>query len=430
MIDFVVYIITNSIISFILLNYLKENYRTKYKNKVYILFYMTFVFIISFINLFNMPILNLLSNILFFIFINFLGFIHETIFDYYKDIVYIFLLIFLDIITFFIVGIIYPSVEEINIFRSLSASLIVLLCDMIIKRYVSFTDIKDVPFKEIVIYLLITIFYVFMMYILSGSYDLLQNRYSKWLITFLAIGQIVVDVIIYYYLNFVGLSYKMEKKMSEAKQQSDMKRIYYTNLKKRYEESRQIIHDFKNYIQVLEHIDEDKKNTSNNLKIQLYNVLDKNISKYNTSSEILDIIVMDKENEATKEKIEFIFKMEFIDISFMSEIDIITIFGNLYDNAIEANKKREKERYITTAVYKIREILIIRIENSCDNQLEYSGRKIKSTKLGHHGIGLNNVKEAVKKYNGIFSIEIIEEKCKAIIIIPLVESKNMINKDN
>ena len=103
--------------------------------------------------------------------------------------------------------------------------------------------------------------------------------------------------------------------------------MYYTNLKKTYEQNRKIIHDFKNYIQVLEKTYKKNENASNNLKRQLYDVLEKNKIKYNTSSEILDIILMDKENEALKEKIEFTFKMEILDISFISEIDLITIFG-------------------------------------------------------------------------------------------------------
>ena len=102
------------------------------------------------------------------------------------------------------------------------------------------------------------------------------------------------------------------------------------------------IHDFKNYIQVLENIGNINRDSSNNLKNQLYTVLDKGKSKYHTSSEILDVILMDKENVASKAGIEFIFKMEILDISFISEIDIITIFGNLYDNAIEANEEIKK----------------------------------------------------------------------------------------
>lgn len=316
-------------------------------------------------------------------------------------------------------GLIYPITEEITIFRALSASLIVLLCNMIIRKYISITKIESVPIREIIIYLFITIFYIFIIYIFSRNYDLLKDQFSKGLIIFFVIGQVLIDLMIYYYLNFVGLSYKMEKEVIEIHQQLEMKKMYYTNLKKTYEQNRKIIHDFKNYIQVLEKTYKKNENASNNLKRQLYDVLEKNKIKYNTSSEILDIILMDKENEALKEKIEFTFKMEILDISFISEIDLITIFGNIYDNAIEANKENNSEKFIRTAIYKIGEMLVIRIENSCNNTLEYDGSRIKSTKKNHKGIGMNNIKEAVKKYNGIFQIYIVKRKCRVIISIPI-----------
>ena len=111
--------------------------------------------------------------------------------------------------------------------------------------------------------------------------------------------------------------------MALSNQQLELKRIYYTNLKKSYEENRKIIHDFKNYIQVLENTYKKNKSGADILKEQLYNKLDLNKVKYQTSSEILDIILMDKENESQKKGIEFIFKMEILDISFISEIDIM-----------------------------------------------------------------------------------------------------------
>ena len=57
--------------------------------------------------------------------------------------------------------------------------------------------------------------------------------------------------------------------------------------------------------------------------------------------------------------------MEIIDLSFISDIDIITIFGNLYDNAIEANICDFDYKYINTSIYQIKQTIIIRIENSC-----------------------------------------------------------------
>lgn len=420
MIDFIVYLITNSIIVFILLSYLNDKHIPKYKKKFYILFYILFVIGISIINVFEITLLNLICNLLCFIFIDFIGYKHDTVFDYYRDIIYFFLLIFLDSLAFFIVGLIYQTHEYINIFRTMSASLILLFLNMILRRYISFTRIENVPIRETIIYLLITVFYIFMIYIMSENYDVLKNKFSKGMILFFIIGQIAIDIMIYYYLNFVGLSYKMEKKVIEANQQLELKRIYYTNLKKSYEENRTIIHDFKNHIQVLENAYKKNKNDADTLKEQLYKVLDINKVKYQTSSEILDIILMDKENEAQTKGIEFIFKMEILDISFISEIDMITIFGNLYDNAIEATEQIEKEKYIRTAIYKIGEMLTIRIENSCNNELKYVNKNnIKSTKYGHSGIGLKNINRTIKKYNGIFNILITEGKCIIIISIPI-----------
>ena len=420
MINFIVYLITNSIIVFILLSYLNDKYKAKHKKKFYVILYIIFVIIISFINFLDIPILNLICNVVWFIIIDFLAYNHESIFDFYRDIIYFFLLIFLDMIAFFIVGLLYSPNETVIIFRTLSASLIVLMFNMIVKRYISFTKIENVPIREIVIYLTITIFYIFVIYILSRDYDLLKDSFSKGIIIFFVTGQIAIDVIIYYYLNFVGLSYKMEREVIEAHQQLEIKKIYYMNQKKSYEENKKIIHDFKNYIQVLENIGNINRDSSNNLKNQLYTVLDKGKIKYHTSSEILDVILMDKENVASKAGIEFIFKMEILDISFISEIDIITIFGNLYDNAIEANEEIKKDKYIKTALYKMGEMLIIRIENSCTNQLEYNDKKIKSTKKNHFGIGLYNVKETVEKYKGIFNINIQSGECVVIISIPML----------
>lgn len=420
MINFIVYLITNSIIIFILLSYLNDKYKAKYKKRFYAILYLIFVIVISSINFLDIPILNLICNVVCFAIIDFLAYEHESIFDFYRDIIYFFLLIFLDMIAFFIVGLLYSPNETVIIFRTLSASLIVLMFNMIVRRYISFTKIENVPIREIVIYLIITIFYIFEIYILSRDYDLLKDSFSKGVIIFFVTGQIAIDVIIYYYLNFVGLSYKMEREVIEAHQQLEIKKIYYMNQKKSYEESRKIIHDFKNYIQVLENIYNVDRDSSNNLRNQLYTVLDKSKIKYHTSSEILDVILMDKENEAAKAGIEFIFKMEILDISFISEIDIITIFGNLYDNAIEANKETKKDKYIKTALYKMGEMLIIRIENSCTNQLEYNDKRIKSTKKNHFGIGLNNIKKALKKHNGVFKIDIQSGKCVVIISIPML----------
>lgn len=371
------------------------------------------------INLLDIPILNLITTLTFFLSINIIGYRHNAIIEYCRDMSYLLILIFLDTVAFFIVGFLYPLHEDINIFRILSATLLVLLFNMIIKKYISFTKIENVPLHEVIIYLIITIFYIFLIYVLSKNYDLINNQFSKSIIIFVVIAHVLIDIIIYYYLNFVGLSYKMEKEMAEAKKQIELKNVYYTNLKKNYEENRKVIHDFKNYLQILEYTYEHNFIKAKKIKKEIIENLDDQKIKFQSSSEILDIILMDKEKTSKKHGIRFDFKMEIIDLSFISDMDIITIFGNLYDNAIEANEKIKNNKYISTIIYQLNETLIIRIENSCINVLKHSLNRIESTKANHRGIGIRNVKDTITKYNGIFDISIHNNKCISIISIPL-----------
>lgn len=417
---FFVHLITNSVINFILFNYLSEQYEKKYTKYFYITIFIISSIILSGINFLGVPILNLISALMVFLLINIAGYKHNAISEYYKDTIYFLILIFIDSIAFFIVGFLYSSHEDINIFRILSATLLVLLFNMIIKKYISFTQIEDVPLREIIIYLVITVFYIFLIYILSKNYDLVKNQFSKSMILFIVIVHVLIDTMIYYYLNFVGISYRMKKEMIEANKQIELKNIYYTNLKKNYEENRKIIHDFKNHLQILEYTYEHNLKKAQEIKKEIIKKLDDHKMKYQSSSEILDIILMDKEKEAKNHHIRFDFKMEIVDLSFISDMDIITIFGNLYDNAIEANNDYDNDnKYIESAIYQINKMIIIRVENSCSNELEYKGNRIKSTKQEHHGIGLNNIKRALKKYNAIFKIGIQNGKCIVIISIPI-----------
>lgn len=420
---FCVHLITNCIINFILLNYLSEQYAKKYIRYFYDSIFIISSISLSIINLLNIPILNLIMSFTFFLAVDVIGFKHQTIVEYCRDMIYLLILIFLDTIAFFLVGFIYSSHEDINIFRTLSSTLLVLLFNMIIKKYIYFTKIEDVPLREIIIYLVITVFYIFLIYILSKDYDLVKNQFSKSMILFIVIAHVLIDTVIYYYLNFVGLSYKIEKEMIEANKQIEIKNIYYTNLKRNYEENRKIIHDFKNHLQILEYTYEHNFQKAQKIKEEIIKKLDNNKMKYQSSSEILDIILMDKEKESEKNQIQFDFKMEIVDLSFISDMDIITMFGNLFDNAIEANENDEKNKYISTIIYQINETLIIRMENSCINLLKQTLNKIESTKANHKGIGIRNVKDTIEKYDGVFDINIHDNKCILIISIPLTAKK-------
>ncbi len=85
----------------------------------------------------------------------------------------------------------------------------------------------------------------------------------------------------------------------------------------------------------------------------------------------------------------------------MEIADIVTIMGNLLDNAIQAMLKTNQERNLFLKVIYTKGRLFITVKNTFDGQVVYQNGKIISSKQGaEHGHGLRNVKNALQKYDG------------------------------
>lgn len=82
------------------------------------------------------------------------------------------------------------------------------------------------------------------------------------------------------------------------------------------------------------------------------------------------------------------------------------ILGNLLENAIEAAHQSEEKMLEVLICYK-QEVITIDIKNSFAGKLRKSRNGFLTTKAekGKHGIGLNSVKQIVKKYKGLLKIE-------------------------
>lgn len=87
--------------------------------------------------------------------------------------------------------------------------------------------------------------------------------------------------------------------------------------------------------------------------------------------------------------------------------DLNVILGNLLDNAIFA-AKQTREKYLKVKISYKAGMLMIQIENSYAGHLVKEGKRYISTKEDDatvHGIGIENVKSVVEKYNGVLEIK-------------------------
>ncbi len=95
----------------------------------------------------------------------------------------------------------------------------------------------------------------------------------------------------------------------------------------------------------------------------------------------------------------------------VSDFDLCVIFGNILDNALEACTKTDesKERFIRIHAQTVKKCLFLEAVNNTD---------ISDTHSLKPGIGLQNVKDTINKYNGTLSIDIDGGVFRISVLLP------------
>lgn len=148
-------------------------------------------------------------------------------------------------------------------------------------------------------------------------------------------------------------------------------------------------------------------------------------STIKTGNGVLDIILTDKSLRCTANKIDFTCIVEGEQLSFMSESDISSLFGNAIENAMEyeASIEDEEKRFISLIVRANADILFIRVENYwCGEPLEWNAGLPVSTKSQDrlsHGFGMLSMRRVVEKYGGELQAKTEDNLFQVIATIPL-----------
>ncbi len=103
--------------------------------------------------------------------------------------------------------------------------------------------------------------------------------------------------------------------------------------------------------------------------------------------------------------------------------DLITMIGNLMDNAILAATQMGNDSAILVRIFmeKNGKLCVIKIVNDFIGEIKHSNGKFVSTKKdkGIHGIGVISVEKTVQKYGGYLECYINEGRFNAVIVFPV-----------
>jgi len=253
-------------------------------------------------------------------------------------------------------------------------------------------DTKQARIGGMILVPLFSIALIFI-YLLTGEVFFMRFGYEWILIDCLIL--IIINAYCLYFWYDVVKNREFKHKLEMMEQQNELSNQYYEEMERSYNESRKIIHDIRNHLNVLE---QTKQLQDEEYFKDLHSLLNSLGLKYYSENRILNIVLNDKLKVYSEEQVEC--NLGGIDLSFLADIDITTIFTNLLDNAEQASKG-QAQFFLSIRGEQIHDFIILKFQNPYAGEYCFG----KSTKEGHEGIGLQNVKHAIEPYHGEMTIE-------------------------
>ncbi len=183
------------------------------------------------------------------------------------------------------------------------------------------------------------------------------------------------------------------------------------------------IHDMSKYLKQIAVYADKGSNTDILDMIEELNVeFLKDDSKVYCSNILLNAIIVDLVERAKAHGVRTdIFVEQGFELVHMKDMDITMLFGNAFDNALEAAQKC-KNGYIQVKLFRQNEgaFSVIRIVNTFAGDVICEGRRQLTTKNDKdlHGIGIRSIQEIIEKYNGLYAREYEDDLYRLIMSVP------------
>ena len=191
----------------------------------------------------------------------------------------------------------------------------------------------------------------------------------------------------------------------------DMENDHFQNILKINENYRCFIHDVHSYFnsfrtlaqngentKIVEIIDELKGKLQEETKFAIY-----------SGNPVFNAILSERVTKAKDLGVELsLFVEKNLNLDFINDADMISMFGNLLDNALEgAAKCKPESRKVDVKLFMgTNYFLILHIENSYSVKTKRDGERLITTKQDsrHHGLGIGIVKGLAEKYGGTLNL--------------------------
>lgn len=311
----------------------------------------------------------------------------------------------------------FLNIEAVLIAKSINLFLLI-VTDKILKKITN-----EINIIEIVITLLpcfTNIIVIFFLVDFTDIYNIKNTGLNSLFIILITIMLLFSSISLLFIFEKYLINKEQQRKSQLMNQQANSLMKYYKEKEIVDEQIRKMYHDIKNHVLCLENLKD-----QNNCKEYISNIKQtiqgfENYTK--TGNKMLDILINQKSIKMKNLNIKFSSDINLENVEYVKDIDIITIFSNAIDNAIEACEQiPENKRFIKINSAYIGKFILIKISNRMSDASTSYINNLKTNKKDkfRHGIGLYNIKSSVKKYDGQVSIDIKNGEFKLTILIPI-----------
>lgn len=247
----------------------------------------------------------------------------------------------------------------------------------------------------------------------------LQKNISKSIKILSSVCMLLILFLIIYLYDMISKNY-MERIQSEL---VEREKNYYLKqaelLQQGEKELKDFRHDMNNHLYALGSMLREGEGEAKRYIENLTKKIKQTNAYCQTGNIALDSVINYKLTEAEEWNIRI--EMEITLPSGIQEeiVDVIAIIGNLLDNAIEASKTIDENRFLFLKMKYKCGVLFITVKNAYDGIISCQNGEIRTRKddKALHGIGLKSVRTVVEHYNGNMEIEYDEQVfCVRIMI--------------
>lgn len=264
----------------------------------------------------------------------------------------------------------------------------------------------------------ITLFFLALALGSPGQQGSVENRFATVIFLLLSL------LLFYASQIFYERKRRGERRQAEALDRKREADVYLENVENNYQRTRELWHDLKNHINLLNMLLSEQKYEQMAEYLKVFGEdVDSLTLPVKSGNIIVDALLEDKIARARKEGVEVSLSLCNLTGLFLKPDEICGLFGNLLDNALEANRQVQEGKSLEIDCREQGETYYIKVKNAAAGRAKEQGGILQTTKADRlnrvgHGLGLRSVERIVHGCGGELVVDSREREFTVVVRLP------------